>query len=58
MPLSTAEVRSDLFSKNICPETVVKADRMEIVAIQATNEDRLERELGVQMAIITTGRVF
>lgn len=47
-----------MFSKKLPPETVVKTDRMEIIAVQATNEDGLERKLGVQMARITTGRVF
>lgn len=57
MPLNRAEARSDLFSKKIPLETAVMADRTEIVAIQAMNEDGLE--LRVQIArLLTTGRVF
>lgn len=48
MPLNRAEARSDLFSKTIPLETAVMADRTEIVAIQAMNEDGLE--LIVQIA--------
>lgn len=54
-----AEARSDLFSKKIPLETAVMADRTGIVAIQAMNEDGLERELRVQIArLLTTGGVF
>ena len=58
MPLNTGEARSDLLPKKIPLETVENADRMGIVAVQATNEHGLERKLGVQMARIATGRIF
>lgn len=58
MPLNVAKARSDLFSRKIPLGMVVKADRMEIQAMQATHEGGSERELGVQMARIPTGRVF
>lgn len=48
-----------MFPKKIPLETAVMADRTGIVAIQAMNEDGLERELRVQIArLLTTGGVF